>query len=459
MDRAINAVAAGMRVRSPVTAAVPYGSLAAVEQREPMSQVARTTDEQKDASLARMMTLSVVLGVLAATAASLFVELIDRGQNALFEDLPAALGLEALPWWWAALLLLIGATGVALAQRMPGSTGTGPLTGFHFDDPLRMVPSVLVAALFTLVFGLVLGPEAPLIVLGSAIGAVVARRAEPRQRQAAMLLGGVAAIGAIFGNPFVTGFMILEFAAMGLVPAAILPAVLVALGAGYLTQVGIWAIPGFGVHSLSVPGLPSYDSIQAWDLALGLLLALGAAVVVVIVRGGASAVDRFAGRHRVPALYLAAGVTAVVLLVAEAGFDVGPTLILFSGQAGMGDLVAETSATAVLVILVAKAIAYAFALGGGFRGGPIFPATFLGVAAAVLVSLLLPGSSVTALAAAGIAASAGAMLKLPATSALLGALLVGGGGAGVAPFAIFGAIVGLVVRMAADRRIGHDTDG
>jgi chloride channel protein, CIC family len=420
-----------------------------------MSQAAVTTDDQRSAVL-RMMLPAIVVGVVAAAGASVFVEIVDLGQEAMFQQLPEALGLESAPWWWAALLLLVGAAGVALARRMPGATGKGPLTGFHFDNPLRVVPSILVAALFTLVFGLVLGPEAPLIVLGTAVGALLARKAEPRQRQAAMLLGGVAAIGAIFGNPFVTAFMILEFAAMGLVPAVILPGVLVALGAGYLTQVGIWSIPGFGVHSLSVPGLPEYDSIRPGDLALGLLLALAVAVVVVVVRKGAFGVDRLSARRPVPVLFAAAGVTALVLLVAEVGFDVGPTLILFSGQSGMTALLAETSAATVLVILVGKAIAYAVALGGGFRGGPIFPATFLGVAAALLLSILVPEASVTALAAAGIAAAAGAMLKLPATSALLGALLVGGSSAAVAPFAILGAVLGLVVRMAADRRSAQE---
>lgn len=417
-----------------------------------MSTGAAPAGDQQRSAVLKLMALAVGLGIVAAAAASLFVELIDLGQQTVFETIPEALGLETLPWWVAAVLLLIGASGVALARRMPGSTGKGPLTGFHFDNPLSFVPSILLAALFTLVFGLVLGPEAPLIVLGTAVGAVVARKAEPKQRQAAMLLGGVAAIGAIFGNPFVTAFMILEFAAMGLVPAVILPAVLVALGAGYLTQVGIWYLPGFGVHSLSVPGLPSYDSISPGDLLLGLVLALVAAIVTVAVRMGAVRWDRFAGGRPVVALYATAVITAIVLLVAEVGFDVGPTLILFSGQSGMAQLVGETSAVAVLVILVGKAIAYAAALGGGFRGGPIFPATFLGVAAAVLMSLIVPSASVTAMAAAGIAASAGAMLKLPATSALLGALLVGGGGAAVAPFAIFGAILGLIVRMAVDRR-------
>jgi H+/Cl- antiporter ClcA len=402
----------------------------------------------------RMIALAIVVGVVAAAGGSLFSEGIDLAQTALFESLPEAFGWTETPWWFAALLLLVGAGVVALARLLPGRTGGGPLTGFHFDDPLSMVPSVLLAAVGTLAFGMVLGPEAPLIVLGTAVGAILARRADAQTRKAAMLLGGVAAIGAIFGNPFVTGFMILEFMAVGLIPGMLLVPVLVALGAGYLTQVGVAGLPGFGSHSLSVPGLAAYPTIEPGDLLLGLLVAVVAAVVIVAAREGAVAVDRLAQRRSTVVLFGAAVVTALVLLVAQVGFDVPLDQILFSGNAGMAGLVQETSLAAVLVIVVGKSVAYAVALGGGFRGGPIFPATYIGVAVAVLVSLLLTDVSLTPLAAAGIAAAAAGMLKLPATSALLATLLVAGGGAGVAPFAIFGAVIGLLVRVLADRILG-----
>ena len=404
-------------------------------------------------SLVRVLVLSLVLGILAAIAASVFLALVDGGQQLMFTDLPEAWGWETTPWWWAALMLLVGAAIVAVARLLPGATGKGPLTGFHFDDPLSMVPSVLLAAFGTLIFGLVLGPEAPLIVLGTAVGAIVTRRADEQTRRAAMMLGGVAAIGAVFGNPFVTAFMILEFMAMGMVPSVLLLPTLVALASGYLVQVGMLGLPGLGLHSLSVPGLPSYDTIEVGDLLLGLAVALVSAVVIVAAREGAVAVDRVAQRRPAIMLFGAAIVTALVLLVAQVGFGVEQGLILFSGNTGMADLVKETSITAVVVILIGKAIAYAVALGGGFRGGPIFPATFLGVAVGVLASLIVPGASVSPLAAAGIAAAAAGMLKLPATSALLGTLLIAGGGADIAPFAIVGAVVGLLVRLAADARL------
>jgi len=401
--------------------------------------------------MGRLIALAVVLGVLGATAASVFLEVVALGQDYLFTSLPKQLGLNDLPAWFAVLLLLIGAGVVILARRLPGSTGPGPLTGFHFDLPVAFAPSVLLAALGTLIFGFVLGPEAPLIVLGSMIGALAMRGRASDQVRAGQLLGGAAAIGAVFGNPFITGFMLLEFAAFGLMPAAVIPAVLVALGSGYAIQVGVLGFAGLGTHSLAVPGLPTYDTIAVGDLAAGFVVAMVAGAIAIGVRSAALIIDRRAESRRSLALVGAALVTALALIVAQLA-GASPVMVLFSGNTGMAGLVAQTSLTLVLVVLVTKGIAYAAALGAGLRGGPIFPATFLGVAVAIGASLVLDGVPATPLVAAGIAATAAGITRLPATSAILGAILVGGSGAAVAPFAILGAIVGLLLRQAADRK-------
>jgi len=399
------------------------------------------------------------VGVAAGIAASVMLWLIEQGTELFYVHLPASLGIDNLPWWWAACLLLIGAGLVALAKKLPGETGPGPLSGFHFDLPLAMVPSVLAAALATLIFGIVLGPEAPLIVLGSAVGAILARKAEPQTRKAMMLLGGVAAIGAVFGNPFVTAFMVLEFAAIGMVPALLITPVLVALASSYVVQIGMWGIPGFGVHSLSVPGLPSYSEIMVGDLITALVVSVLAGSLAILVRKGGIAFERYSLRRVTRAVFLGASVTAVVVAISTTLFDVSPQLILFSGSAGMSNLIQQTSVVSILVILVGKGIAYAMALGGGFRGGPIFPATFLGVAIAVLTVAIIPGDSVSALAAAAIAASAAAMIKLPATSALLGMVLIVGAGPAVAPFAILGAVIGYGLRTFADNKYEGAQEG
>lgn len=395
--------------------------------------------------MGRLLALAVLLGVVASLAASAFIEVVALGHQWMFTDLPRALGLGGLPWWWVAILLVVGAGIVLLARRMPGATGPGPLTGFHFDTQVAHVPSVLLAALGSLAFGFVLGPEAPLIVVGSVLGALVMRGRGEQEVMAGRLLGGAAAIGAVFGNPFITAFMMLEFCAMGMFPARMITAVLVALGSGYSIQVGVLGFAGLGTHGLAVPGLPKYDTIGLGHLGAGMLVAVVAGIVALIVRQVAVRADHWAERARDLAVLAATAVTFAGFLAARE-FDTSPSLILFSGLSGMADLVGQASLLAVIAILLVKAVVYTAALSGGMRGGPIFPATYLGVAVGVAAALVFTGIPATPLVAAGIGAAAAGMTRMPATSAILGAILVGGSGAAVAPFAILGAVAGYLMR-------------
>ena len=404
--------------------------------------------------MVRLLVIAVIVGIVAAVGATAFLYAVHELQHVAYSTLPSALGIDGAPWWWTGIMLAVGATIVLAAQRLPGHTGASPLTGFHFDNPLRIVPGILLAALGTLVFGVALGPEAPLIVLGSAIGVLLLRRTRNEQAiKAGGFLGGTAAIGAIFGNPFITAFMILQFAAFGVAPSSLILPVLVALGASYLVQIGLWNIPGVGVHSLTLPDLPAYDSIHPGDLVIAALVAIVAGIVTVTAREVALRYEGIAKSRPAIALYATAIITTIGVLIAVEGFGATNDEILFSGQTGMPQLIAETSLGLVIVILLVKLVAYSTALGGGFRGGPIFPATFLGVGVAVAGSLIFPDVSVSALAATGIAAGSAAMIKLPATSALLGVLLISGAGAAIAPFAILGAVVGLIVRLIVERRL------
>ena len=399
----------------------------------------------------KALALAVVIGLLGASLATFFMWLIEEGQVLFFTDLPQAFGWDAAPAWWITGGLLLSALLIIAAQRLPGHTGEGPLTGFHFNDPVRTVPSVLLAAVATLIFGASLGPEGPLIVVGSTAAALLMRKAQPNVLSMAMFLGGIAAIGTIFGNPFVTAFMILEFAAMGMAPKVILLPAFVALGAGYITQIGWGAWAGIGTHGLSVPGLPDYPSIQPGDLAAGLVLAIVVSIATSMAREIGERASLLGQRRPAATIILAAMITSAIAVSAFTWFDIEYDQILFSGQTGMASLITETSLTTLLVIIICKLVVYGVALGSGFRGGPIFPATFIGVACGGLAALLLTGLSISAMAAVGIAAAATVMTRLPFTSALLAMLLVGVAGAAIAPFAIIGAVSGFVVRSAVDR--------
>jgi len=396
----------------------------------------------------------VVLGVLGAIGAAAFLTLMSWATDVVWEWLPAQVGLDAVPWWWVVLGLLVGAVLIIAAQRLGPGMGS-PLDGFHFDvGPSRAIAALSVA-LATLVFGGVLGPEAPLIVVGTVIGGLLTRGKSPQVQQLAMALGGIAAIGTILGNPFIAAFMVLEFAALGAMPRQALVPIFVALGSGYLVLTGIGPFTGLGGLELAVPGLTEVDQLTFVDLLVGLFVAVVAGAAVLLSRQVGYGLQRVAKLRPSVAILGSAVVIGALATFIMLAFDQPYDVVPFSGETAMGSLITETSALAVLAIVVAKALAYGVSLGGGWRGGPIFPATYIGVAAAVLIGLVITATPMSALIVAGMAAGVAAMLKLPFTAALLAVVIGAGAGLVVTPMAIIGAIVGVAMRMAYDKATGH----
>jgi len=377
-----------------------------------------------------------------------------QGTNLVWDWLPNTLGLTEVPWWWVIAMLLVGALLIIAAWRLGEGMGS-PLEGFHFDvGPSRAIAALSVA-LATLIFGGVLGPEAPLIVVGTVIGGLVTRKQSPQVQQMAMALGGIAAISTILGNPFVAAFFVLEFAALGAMPRQVLIPMFIAIGSSYLVLTGIGPFAGLGEVELAVPGITAVDQLTFADLGVGVVVALVAGVAVLLSRTVGYATLRASKKRPVVTIIGAALVIGALATISMIAFDQPYDVVPFSGATAMPSLIAETSVVAVIFIALAKAVAYGVSLGGGYRGGPIFPSTFIGVAVAVCIGLLLPSVSMSALIVTGIAASCAAMLKLPFSSGLLAVVLGAGAGLIVTPMAIIGAIVGVLLRLAYDRSTGH----
>jgi H+/Cl- antiporter ClcA len=98
---------------------------------------------------------------------------------------------------------------------------------------------------------------------------------------------------------------------------------------------------------------------------------------------------------------------------------------------------------ALLLLMVCKGLAYGISL-STFRGGPVFPAIFLGGAAGILLARL-PGLSTTAGIAMGMGAMAAVMLRMPMTAVLLASLLLGAEGVVAMPLVIVAVVVAFVV--------------
>ncbi len=122
------------------------------------------------------------------------------------------------------------------------------------------------------------------------------------------------------------------------------------------------------------------------------------------------------------------------------------TQVLFSGQDALPPLVshaADYSVGTLLLLALCKTVAYSLSL-SAFRGGPVFPAIFIGGALGIAAGGL-PGMELAASIAIGIGAMCTTMLRLPLTATLLAVLLLGADGAAVTPPVIVAVVIAFVV--------------
>ena len=123
-------------------------------------------------SYVQLLVIAAVLGVPVSAAAYGFLKLVDYLQQELFTHLPHGLGFSTEPVWWPLPVLAVGGILAGLAiQYLPGRGGASPADGFKMHGPPTpaQLPGVILAALATLTFGAVLGPEAPLIAIGGGL--------------------------------------------------------------------------------------------------------------------------------------------------------------------------------------------------------------------------------------------------------------------------------------------------
>ena len=355
-------------------------------------------------------------------------------------------------------LPVAGALIVVIARRfLPGDGGHSPREGLSMTPtPVSHAPGVALAAIGTLGFGAVLGPEAPVIALGSAVGMaamLLVRIGDPRASAVISTAGSFSAISALFGGPLVAGVLLVEGGlALGTKLLPVLLPGLVSAAIGYTIFIGLGDWGGLESAGLTVPNLPAYDGTHVYDLGIGVVVGLVAAIVVAAVHLLGDRVHGHRGRYGMPALLLAGGLA--VGLLAELGDLLGATSqeILFSGQAAVPDVVDEDSTKVLIVIIVTKFLAYGVSLGCGFRGGPIFPAIFLGVALSSLAVVWFDTSPTLAI-AIGTAAGMAAQARLLIAPILFASLLVGSAGLDTVPAAVLAAAAAWIVSTGLQRRM------
>ncbi|MER5493161.1 chloride channel protein [Streptomyces sp. NPDC002454] len=402
-------------------------------QETPPSGARPVGEVLRDPGYLRLLLLSALLGVPLSLAAFGFLTLEHALQNGLWEHLPRRLGHAVAPWWWPLPLLAIGGLLAALLiTRLPGAGGHVPARGLsgRATEPSAL-PGVVLTALVCLPFGAVLGPEAPLMALGSGLALLTVRSARraraPRLVAVLGAAGSATAISTVFGSPLVAAVLIIEAAGLGGpgLLALILPTLL-ASGVGALVFTGFGRWTGLDTGGLTLPSVPPVDTLDPGDFLWGLPLAVVIAATVSTALALGRRVADWTAKRPGPRTVLGALVAGALL--AGYGLCTGrsPEEAALSGQAALARLAADPGAWPVgvlLWLLLFKGLAWAVCL-GALRGGPIFPAVFLGPVLAMAFAPM-PGFGSTTALAVGIASAAAAVTRLPVTSSVLAALLLG----------------------------------
>jgi H+/Cl- antiporter ClcA len=309
-----------------------------------------------------------------------------------------------------------------------------------------------------LALGAVLGPEAPLIALGSGLGVLIlhlVKRDAPAMATVVIgAAGSFAAISTLLGSPITGAFLLMEVAGLaGPMLGIVLTPGLVAAGVGSLIFVGLDSWTGFGTFGLAVPNIPPFSSPDLAEFLWALGIGVGAALLGTLIRRSSQYLAPIVGRRRLLLTPIAGLAVAGLAIAFGEATGKSSSQVLFSGQEALTPLIqnaASYTAAAMVLLVACKSLAYAVSL-SAFRGGPIFPSMFIGAALGIALSHL-PGLPLIAGVGMGIGAMSVAMLRLPLTSVLLVTLLLESDSLTLMPLVIVAVVVSYVAVARLDPR-------
>ena len=315
-----------------------------------------------------LLVLAAVIGAPVSAIAYFYLKFVSEAQQFVFQTLPKD-WMTSVPAWWPIVPLVLGGLIVGLTLRyLHGTGGHKPAEGFKASgavDPIDL-PGVFIASLATLCLGAVLGPEAPLIAIGSGLGVLAVHLFKKDAPEMAVVVigaaGSFAAIATLLGSPIVGAFLLMEAAGLGgpLLGVVLVPGLLAA-GIGTLIFVGLDSWSGYGTFSLNIGPIPHFGSPTGAELLWAIGIGVVAALLGAAIKRGALALQPVVEGRKLlltPALGLVVAGLAIVF------FEITgkpSSYVLFSGQSALPTLVqhaATWSAGALVVLVLCKGAAY-----------------------------------------------------------------------------------------------------
>ena len=153
----------------------------------------------------------VLLGLLSAIGAFIFIYLMDWGQRIFLPSL-TNWTLFSGPWWLVVLMTVAGFL-VGLIHRLSSPKQMdvfGAVKNGDIDS--KPVPSSLLVSLISLITGFSLGPEVPTGMLAGGLGSWISKRRKMNSEKTKInVISGISgAYAGLFSSPVVVLLMLLE---------------------------------------------------------------------------------------------------------------------------------------------------------------------------------------------------------------------------------------------------------
>ena len=291
-----------------------------------------------------------------------------------------------------------------------------------------------------------------MIALGMGLGLLIVRRLRPDAPEQAQnviaISGAFASFAMVFNNPVIAAIILVEAIGIGgaMAPVIILPG-LMAAGIGGLVYLGLGSLTGLdtSTYALKPLDLQPLANLTLADFGWAIVAAVVATLVAVAVVRGGRHVAGLVKRNYLLLVPIVGVMVAVLALIFTQSTGQPSYAILFSGSRAMSPIVAQAgtlSVATLLLLVLLKGVAWSLSM-GSFRGGPVFPAIFLGLAGGLLASR--PGFGASAAVPAVMAAVVVSVLRLPLAAAVITMLLTGSTGLESAPLVVLGLVIGYVL--------------
>lgn len=314
---------------------------------------------------------------------------------------------------WILFLLPLGGIIIVALYRLAGvhqSKGTNlVINAIHSKEkvPVYIAPLIILSTIITHLFGGSAGREGAALQIGGSVGNAFAKllRFDEKDTKILIMCGMSACFSALFGTPVAAAIFSMEVISVGVMYyAALVPCVLSAIIANEVSF-------GFGVHhSEYILGeIPELSMITGSKIViLGIIFALGSILFCVGLHAISDLFNKIFTNSYIK-------IAAAGILIIALRYIVGTTDYLGAGS----DIIVQSFLTSCAwYVFLLKIIFTAITLGGGYKGGEIVPALFVG---ATLGSFLAPifGLPIGLCAACGMVSIFCGATNCPLTSLLL----------------------------------------